>query len=57
MFGGYSPFGVALAASAPFPNLIAVTAGTIVGSLLPGAVNEGFGIWRRFWRRRRFDGR
>ena len=41
VFGGYSPFGVALAASAPFPNLIAVTAGTIVGSLLPGAVNEG----------------
>lgn len=41
VFGGYSPFGAALAASAPFPNLIAVTAGTIVGSLLPGAVNEG----------------
>ena len=41
VFGGYSPFGVALAAAAPFPNIIAVTAGTIVGSLLPGAVNEG----------------
>ena len=41
VFGGYSPFGAALAAAAPFPNIIAVTAGTIVGSLLPGAVNEG----------------
>ena len=41
VFGGYSPFGVALAAAAPFPNILAVTAGTIVGSLLPGAVNEG----------------
>lgn len=41
VFGGYSPFGVALAASAPFPNLIAVTVGTVVGSMIPGAVNEG----------------
>lgn len=41
VFGGYSPFGAAFVAAAPFPYLIAATAGTAIGGLLPGAVNEG----------------
>lgn len=41
VFAKYAPFGVALAAAAPFGNVIAVLAGTIIGYLLPSAVQEG----------------
>lgn len=40
VFGSYAPFGVALAAAAPFGNLAAVVGGSLLGYLLPSAVGE-----------------
>ena len=39
VFGQYAPFGVALAAAAPFSNLGAALAGTLLGYLIPSSVH------------------
>lgn len=41
VFGSYAPFGPALAAAAPFGNLVAAVGGSVLGYLLPFGIGDG----------------